>query len=125
MSHFTTVNTEIRDIAALRAATDELGLELLENAEARGFASNRIHGDYVIKLRGPYDIALQRQPNGSFGVVADLWQGHVEREVGQGFGRLKQLYGVHKTIAEARKRRLTVRRQNLSNGRIRLQLVKA
>jgi hypothetical protein len=38
----------------------------------------------VVKLKGPYDIALNKQPDRTFGLTADLWwQGHVEEEVGQ------------------------------------------
>jgi len=40
MSHFTTIQTQIKDIAALRACA-ELGVELSENAEARGYGGNR------------------------------------------------------------------------------------
>jgi len=122
MSHFTQIETQVRDIAALRAACEELGLQVLENAEARGYGSNRIHGDFVIRLKGPYDIALQRHTDGTYRLQADLWAGHVERELGNGFGRLKQLYGVHKTTLEARRRGLAVRRRNRADGSIRLAL---
>ena len=122
MSHFTEVKTQIRDIAALKAACAELGLEVLQDAEARGYSSNRIHGDHVIRLNGPYDVALQREDSGSYRFVADLWQGHVEQELGKGFGRLKQLYGVHKATIEARRKGLNVRRRQLPNGSIRLAL---
>ena len=122
MSHFTTIDVQVRDLTALRAACAELGLPVEENAEARGYGSNRIHGDAVIRLSGPYDVALQRQQDGSFQLVADLWQGHVENELGKGFGTLRQLYGVHKTASEARRKGLTVRRRTLPNGAIRLAL---
>ena len=122
MSHFTTIETQIRDMRALNDACAELGLELIQNAEARGFASNRRHGDYVIKLKGPYDIALTRQPGGTFSLVTDWWGGHVEKEVGGQYGRLLQLYGVHKATLEARKKGLTVRRQAADQGRIKLTI---
>ena len=122
MSHFADIETQVRDIAALRAACAELGLQVLENAEARGYAQNKVRGDFVIRLNGPYDVALQREGNGNFRFVADLWQGHVEKELGKSFGRLKQLYGVHKATIEARRKGLTVRRRKLSNGSIRLAL---
>ena len=41
MSHFTTIQTQIRDIAALREACRELGVELVENTQARGYSSTR------------------------------------------------------------------------------------
>jgi Protein of unknown function (DUF1257) len=120
MSHFTTIKTQIKDIEALRSACQEMGLSLLQNAEARGYYENRTKGDYIIKLRGPYDIALNKQPDGSFGLTADLWNGHVEQEVGPGYGKLLQLYGVHKATLEARKKGHMVRRSQQQNGAIKL-----
>ena len=122
MSHFTTIQTQVRDITALRDACAEMGLQVVENADARGYGGNRVPGDYVVRLLGPYDIALQRQPDGTFGLTTDWWDGHVEREVGPGFGKLLQLYGVHKAMREVRKKGLTTRRQALSDGRIKLTI---
>jgi hypothetical protein len=125
LSHFTTIQTQIKDIKAVRAACQELGLALIANAEARGYVQNKTAGDYVIQLKGPYDIALNQQPDGSFGLTADLWQGHVERETGKGYGRLIQLYGVHKTILEARKKGHLVKRSQERNGSIKLVIATA
>ena len=122
MSHFTEIKTQIRDIEALRSACQELGLPLLQNAEARGYYENKTQGDYVIQLKGPYDIALNRQPDGSYGLTADLWNGHVEEEVGPGYGKLLQLYGVHKTMREARKKGHMVSRSQQKNGAIKLSI---
>ena len=120
MSHFTTIQTQVRDIEALRAACAELGLGLCENGQARGYNDNRVPGEVVIRLKGPYDIALNRQADGSYGMTADWWNGHVEREVGANYGRLLQLYGVHKATREARHKGYSVRRQPLTDGSIKL-----
>jgi hypothetical protein len=69
MSHFTEIETQIKDIEALRLACQELGLNLLQNAEARGYYDNKTKGDYVIQLKGPYDIACRSQQAG----IRDLW----------------------------------------------------
>jgi len=122
MSHFTTIKTQIKDIEALSSACQEMGLTLLQNSEARGYYENKTKGDYVIRLKGPYDIALNKQADGSFGLTADLWQGHVENEVGQGYGKLLQLYGVHKAIREARKKGHLVTRSQQQNGAIKLSI---
>ena len=79
----------------------------------------------MIRLNGPYDVALQRRPEGGYEMQADLWQGHVERELGRDFGRLRQLYGTHKAMREARRKGMTVRRRNLPNGNIRLNIARA
>ena len=120
MSHFTTVTTQIKDITALRCACRELGIEVLESAQARGYSTNTTRGDYVLRLKGPYDIALNKQPDGTYGLTTDWWDGHVEKEVGTNYGRLLQLYAVHKATAEARKRGHSVQRKQQKNGTIKL-----
>lgn len=122
MSHFATITTQIKDVSALREACRELGVDLLENAEARGYSQNRQHGDFVIRLRGPYDIAVNRQQDETYGLTCDWWDGHVEKEVGANYGRLLQLYGVHKTRIEAHKKGYTTRRQTLGDGSIKLTI---
>jgi hypothetical protein len=123
MSHFTTIKTQIKDIAALRSACQELGLALLTNTEARGYGSQTRTGDYVIKLNGPYDIAVNKQPDNSFGLTTDWWQGHVEQEVGSNYGKLLQLYAVHKATMEAKQKGVTVLRRQKQDGSIKLILL--
>ena len=122
MSHFTTIQTQIKDIEALREACQELGLELLPNAEARGYGSARQRGEFVIRLKGPYDVALHRQTDSTYGLSTDWWDGHVEKEVGSNYGRLLQLYAVHKTAREARKRGLSLQRTLRTDGSIKLTI---
>lgn len=130
MSHFVTIQTQIRDVAALENACAELGVELLHDAEARGYANQTRHGDLVIRLHGPYDIAANRESEGEkadtgsapYTLTTDWWGGHVEKEVGPNYGRLLQLYGVHKTMREASRKRLRVTRRQETDGSIRLTL---
>ena len=123
MSHFTEIKTQIKDLAALSLACQELGLTLLPKTEARGYYNGRTKGDYVVQLKGPYDIALNKQADGTFGITSDLWNGHVEKEVGQKYGKLLQLYGVHKATMEARKKGLSVLRRQKQDGSIKLVLM--
>ena len=125
MSHFTEIKTQVKDIEALRAACKEMGLTVQERAAARGYAGNQTKGDYVIQLKGPYDIALNKKADQTYGITADLWNGYVEKEVGSGYGRLLQLYGVHKATMEARKKGLGVVRRATTNGSIKLILLGA
>ena len=122
MSHFTDIDIEIRDIEALKAACAELGLAVEQNTTARGYGENLHRGEYVIRLKGPYDIAVNCANDGCWTLTADLWHGHVEREVGPKFGRLRQLYGVHRTLREARRLGLKARRSLLQDGTVRLAL---
>jgi hypothetical protein len=124
MSHFTTIQTQIRDLEALRDASVELGLQLLANTQCRGYAGVTRPAPYVIKLKGPYDIAVEpsKENDGSYGLTTDWWDGHVAKEVGTGYGRLLQSYGVHKTMREARTRGLRVNRRQEQDGTVLLTL---
>lgn len=53
------IKTQIKDIDALRSAVQEMGLSLLQKTTTRGYYENNIKGDYVIRLKGPYDIAIR------------------------------------------------------------------
>ena len=124
MSHFTTIQTQIRDIDALRDACTELTLGFATNAKCRGYAGMTRLAPHVIKLKGPYDIAVEpdKENNGSYGLTTDWWDGHVAREVGIGYGRLLQSYGIHKTMREARTRGLRVHRKQEQDGSVLLTL---
>jgi hypothetical protein len=123
MSHFVAIKTSVRDVNALRKACEELGLALLEKTTARGFASNTLKGDYVIRLKGPYDIAVNMdKESGSYGLSTDWYAGYVEKEVGTGYAKLLQLYAIHKTQIEARKKGLSCRRLSLADGSVKIMI---
>jgi hypothetical protein len=124
MSHFTTIQTQIRDLEALSDACSELGVALVPNGQCRGYAGITRQAPHVIRLRGPYDIAVDRAtPNdGSYRLTTDWWDGHVAKEVGEGYGRLLQTYGIHKTMREARSRGLRVYRKQEQDGGVLLTL---
>jgi len=125
MSHFTKIKSQIRDIEALRSACKELELPLLQNASARGWEGATVRGDYVIRLRGAFDIALQLQSDGSYSLEADFTMLDPNAEIGPNGGKLLQLYAVHKSIKEARKRGHLVKRTQHQNGAIKLVIAAA
>ena len=122
MSHFTDIKTQIRDKDVLAAACRELDLAVLENSEARGYIKNKTRGDLVICLKGPYDIAANRQADGTYTLRTDWWDGHVAKEVGENYGRLIKHYGVQTTMREARNRGHMVRCIHKTNGDIAVQI---
>ena len=127
MSHFTTIQTQIRDLDALSDACVEMDLKLVPNTTCRGYARMTRQAPHVIKLKGPYDIAVEpaedgETNDGSYGLTTDWWDGHVAKEVGAGYGRLLQSYGVHKTIREARTRGLRSTRRVEADGSVLLTL---
>ena len=123
MSHFTTIKTQIKDIEALRLACLELKLPLLQTANARGYSGDVRRGEFVIKLTGPYDIAVNQQPDHTYGLTTDWWDGYVEKEVGKDYSKLLQLYAVHKASIEARKKGYSILRRPQQNGSIKLVLI--
>lgn len=124
MSHFTTIQTQVRDLNALRDACSELGLNMLPNTKCRGYAGMSRLAPHVIQLKGPYDIAVDpsKENDGTYGLTTDWWDGHVAKEVGVGYGRLLQAYGVNKTMHEARTRGLRVSRKQEQDGSVLLTL---
>jgi hypothetical protein len=124
MSHFTTIQTQIRDLEALADASHEMGFLFLEKSQCRGYAGIARQAPHVIRLKGPYDIAVERSKENpeTYGLTTDWWDGHVAREVGENYGRLLQNYGVHKTTREARLRGLRVNRRQENDGSVLLTL---
>ncbi len=119
MSHITTVETQIRDIEALREACEALGCRLEGPGKVEGYFRNMGTADHIIKLPGTsYTVGLVRQPDGSYSLSADLWAGHVERVLGPRCGRLLQEYALRVVTrsAAARGRQAAVTREK--DGRI-------
>jgi hypothetical protein len=120
MSHTSNLKTQITDIKALEMACKELGLTLIKNGVCRGYNGNTITGDYVIKLKGPYDVALDLQSDNTYLLRTDWWAGHVAKEIGENAGRLLMEYGIAKATLTARKMGHMVSRKKLPNGNVTL-----
>lgn len=120
MSHFTEVKTTIKNIQSLKMACKDMGLELIENGTARGYAGQTVKADYVVKLKGLYDVALNKAADGSYTITTDWWQGHVAKEIGQNGGKLIQHVGVNAAILAARKQGHTVNKKVMQDGSIKV-----
>ncbi len=124
MSHFVEIkpsDVEINDLEALRLAAREMGFELIPNAAPRGYFTGEIC-DYVLRLKGPYDVGLKRNAQGGYNIVADWYQGYVAKEVGEKAGTLLQRYVAQKIYLEARRRGFNVNKQNKEDGLVQLVL---
>lgn len=122
MSHFVSIETQIKDLEALDEACIELGIRLMHQASCRGYGGIERKAQHTIELNGPYDIAVDSNEIGFFVLTTDWWGGHVEKEVGSGFGRLLQSYAVHKTVKEARQRGFRTSQQVQEDGSVFLTL---
>ena len=116
MSHVVTVETAVRDAAAVRAACQRLGLAAPVDGKTRLF-SGEVQG-----------LAVQL-PGWQYPVVADLATGQVKFDnFGGRWGeqkhldRLLQMYAVEKARSEARRRGHLVTETSLSDGSIKLTI---
>jgi len=70
MSHLTTVQTQFRDVDALRSAVESFGLKLTEGGNVR-FFSGKPSVDYLITFPGSYDVGFKVNADGSLSMVCD------------------------------------------------------
>lgn len=120
MAPFTSIPTQLRDLDTLADACAELGLSLEPKAKCRGHAGVTRNAAHVIKLKGPYDIAVEpsKEHVGTYDLTTDWCDGHVAKEVGAGFGRLLQTYGIHEILRQARIHGLRVTRRRKADGSV-------
>ena len=102
MSHFTSVRTEIRDMEALKKALEAMNLRLEHNIPCR-YYEGAPYRENVVRLPGPYDMALEMQANGAYNISADLYRGHVEKTIGRRGCNLMKEYSIQKLRIEAQK----------------------
>ena len=114
MSHVVTIETEIRDPAAIRAACDRLHLPEPTFGEVKLFA-NRVTG-WAISL-----------PKWRYPAVADVSTGSVHYDTYEGrwgdqrhLDAFLQSYAVEKAKIESRRKGYTCTEQRLADGSIKL-----
>ena len=116
MSHIVSIQTEVRDAAAVRAACKRLSLAEPVKGKTRLF-SGEVSG-LAVKL-----------PDSQYPVVADISTGQLKFDNFNGLwgdqqhlDRFLQAYAYEKAKIEARKRGHTVTEQQLSDGSIKLTI---
>jgi hypothetical protein len=116
MSHIVTIQTKVRDPAALAAACARLGLAAPVQGTARLFGG-AVSG-LLVKLPGwQYPVVVDPQTGEDrFDNFGGSWGDQKELD------RLLQMYAVEKCRIEARRRGHTLTEQQLADGSIRLQI---
>lgn len=116
MSHIVTIQTQIKDVVALRLATNRLGLTEPVYGTSKLF-SNEATG---------WQIQL---PQWRYPVVADVETGNLAYDNYEGrwgnqseLDRLMQRYAIEKASLEARRKGHTVLEQPLENGTVKLTI---
>lgn len=148
MSHVVSIKTELLDLAAVKAACLELGLQFKENQQTirwYGKWMNDYDGEnaayklgiktsdygtcaHAISVPGSsYDIGLLKNPEtGGYKLYFDYF-GHngrqIQEVIGQSGQKFLQIYSAHKLTAASKKMGWMVNRQHQTNGDIKLEVI--
>jgi hypothetical protein len=131
MSHYSEVQIEFRDGAALVAALNRLGfqgkVEVHQEAKSLyGYQGDRREQQAHIIIRRQHvgsaanDMGFQRYSDGNYRAHISDYDRDYNRYNDSWLGRLKQAYGVERAKAEAKKKGYRVTEQKQDDGRIRL-----
>jgi hypothetical protein len=146
MSHVVSIKTEFKDLAAVKAACDELGLVFKEGQKTIRWYGRWMNDydaadaayklgikpeqygtcDHAIELPGcRYDIGLLRNPQtGGYRLYFDFFGPgrQIQEKLGANGEKLLQYYAAHKTIATAKAKGWLAKRTIQPNGNITVQL---
>ena len=121
MSHISTIEVEIKDLATLSRACQALGLTLREENRFT-YYNGYAPCDHVIRIPGArYEIGVVRTESGHTLHWDDWHSGGLTQALGPGAGKLKQAYAVERVRTEARRRGMRVR-QKIEGSAIQLVL---
>jgi hypothetical protein len=76
MSHFTTLDTQIKDLACLQETLEEMGFTCEQGSETvkvRGWQGNLTAAELVVRTGLNYDLGITRNAEGNYEFTAD-WQ---------------------------------------------------
>ncbi|MDX2272445.1 MAG: DUF1257 domain-containing protein [Cyanobacteriota bacterium] len=79
MSHFTTIQVQIKDGELLKQVLQELGYAVETNTTLRGYLWNRTRADYVIRQKNGFDLGFRRAGD-HFELVSDFWGAKIDTQ---------------------------------------------
>lgn len=128
MSHFTTVQTKIKDLVAVKQAIQDLGLTFIESEEpvvVRGYQGATETSNLVIRATKHYDIGVKLTKDGYI-FVADWWGIEMETGLKQEawIEKFQQRYAYNKVLKEIKSRGFTLEEEEAKAGEIRLTVRK-
>ncbi|MFO5491061.1 MAG: DUF1257 domain-containing protein [Cuspidothrix sp.] len=96
MSHFTTIKVQINQGEVLLQVLQELGYQVAQNTQVRGYMGDTTNAEYVIKQSNGYDLGF-RKSGESYELVADFWGAEINQQ--EFINNIGQKYA-HKTLME-------------------------
>ena len=96
MSHFTTIKVQIKQGEVLLQVLKELGYQVEQNTQVRGYMGDKTNAEYVIKQSNGYDLGFRKNGE-SYELVADFWGAEINQQ--EFVNNISQKYA-HKTLME-------------------------
>ncbi|BAZ85098.1 DUF1257 domain-containing protein [Dolichospermum compactum] len=96
MSHFTTIKVQIKQGEVLLDVLQELGYQVEQNTNVRGYMGDKTNAEYVIKQSNGYDLGFRKNGE-SYELVADFWGAKINQQ--EFINNISQKYA-HKTLME-------------------------
>jgi hypothetical protein len=106
VSHFTTVETQIKNFVILQRVIEKLGYKLKQNVtHIRGYRQEKTEVDYVIDTKSSIDIGIKKVGE-NYHFVAD-WENletHAGIEQNEFLKQIKKAYAYENVMAEIKKK---------------------
>ncbi|MFN7660262.1 MAG: DUF1257 domain-containing protein [Dolichospermum sp.] len=96
MSHFTTIKVQIKQGEVLLEVLQELGYQVEQNTQVRGYMGDKTNAEYVIRQANGYDLGFRKNGEG-YELVADFWGAEINQQ--EFVNHIIQSYA-HKTLME-------------------------
>lgn len=97
MSHFSTIQVQIKNGELLHEVLQELGHQVECNTVVRGYREDTTPADYVIRQPNGYDLGFRREGE-NYELVADFWGARIDQK--QFVNSISQKYA-HKALMAA------------------------
>jgi len=107
MSHFTTIKMQIKQGEVLLDVLQELGYQVEQNTQVRGYRGDTINAEYVIRQANAYDLGFRKNGEG-YELVADFWGAEINQQ--EFINNISQKYA-HKTLMKQFKLRVLMWRK--------------
>jgi len=122
MSHFSTVESQMKDLECILEAISDLGYtytQAEEGVNVRGYNAQLEKADICIKVSGKYDVGIRINENGCE-LLADWWGVEATRGLTeeQFTNQLQQRYAYHKVLKEVKKKGYTLDMEETKNDNV-------
>jgi hypothetical protein len=96
MSHFTTIKVQIKQGEVLHQVLQQLGYQVVQNTNVRGYRGDTTNAEYVIRQANGYDLGFRKNGE-NYELVADFWGAKINQQ--EFINKISQKYA-HKTLME-------------------------